>query len=209
MKVQTAYRILAPRYDRLRPLWAGGRLGGAELFLEGEILPRYCPPGSVILDLGCGTGANLERLLRLGISFRQYVGIDLSPVMLGYAQKKFSHLKSVEFCQSNIQQLPFDDNTFEFALSTWAMEHAPYVNLAMDEALRILKGGAYLALLFHSLPYLPWRAPARLIEPIFKLAFQMRFLTPHDYYSSHSKGAIWQFAQGLHTLLLLEKEGGS
>ncbi len=206
MKVQTAYQILAPRYDRLRPLWADGMLGDAERFLKREIIPQHCPPGGVVLDLGCGTGANLEKILRMDIPVKQYAGVDISPAMLRCARRKFSWFRGAEFYLSGLERLPFSDNTFDFAISTWAYEHVPQVDLAVGETLRVLKRGASLALLFHSLPRLPWRIPAYLIKPIFRYVLSMRLLSPQDYPSSDSRNYIWHFAKGLHTLILLRKD---
>lgn len=206
MKVQTAYRILAPGYDWLRPLWAGGILGDAERFLERAILPQHCPPGGVVLDLGCGTGANLERILKMGIPIRKYAGVDISPAMIRCARRKFSWFRDAQFYLSDLERLPFSDSTFDFAISTWALEHVPQVKLAVDEALRVLKRGACLVLLSHSLPSLPWRIPVYLIKPIFRLAPPMRLLSPRDYSSSDSGNHTWYFAKGLHTLHLLTTE---
>lgn len=205
MKVQKAHQVFAPGYDPLRPLWTGGPLGHAEQFLEREILPRYCPTGATILDLGCGTGANLSRILRLGIPIGRYVGVDTSPAMLQHARQKFSSLKNAEFYIGDIERLSFGDSTFDFALSTWALEHILQVELAVAEALRVLKRGAHLALLFHSIPGFPWSIPVRLAEPVFRLAFPIRFLDP-DHQFSMSLENHWHFAKGLHTLLLLIKD---
>ena len=204
-RIQRAYKVIAPAYDRLRPLWTGGALGHAERFLERRALPQYCPPGATVLDLGCGTGANLERLLRTGIPVSRYVGVDISPAMLQRARQKFSWLKSAEFYIGDIARLSFSDNTFDFALSTWALEHVPQIEVAVTEALRVLKRGAHLAVLFHSIPDFPWSIPVRLVEPIFRLAFLIRFLDP-DYQFSMSLEHHWHFAKGLHTLLLLAKD---
>lgn len=209
MKVQTAYRILAPGYDWLRPIWAGGILGDAEHFLEREIIPKHCPPGGVMLDLGCGTGANLERILRMGVPIKQYAGVDISPAMIRSARRKFSWFRSAQFYLSDLERLPFSDNTFDFVICTWTLEHVPQVKLAVDEALRVLKRGACLVLLFHSLPNLPWRIPVYLIESIIKLVLPIRFFSPRDYFSSNSRKHVWHFAKGLHTLHLFTKEAAA
>ncbi len=204
-RIQRAYGVFAPGYDRLRPLWTGGPLGHAEQFLEREILPQYCPAGGVVLDLGCGTGANLGRILRTGILVSRYVGVDISPAMLRHARQKFSSVKSAEFYPEDMKRLSFSDNTFDFALSTWALEHVPQVELAVTEALRVLKRGAHLAVLFHSIPDFPLSIPVRLAEPFFRLAFPIRLLDPDQQFSmsfEHHR----HFAKGLHTLLLLVKE---
>jgi len=204
-KIQRGYSVLAFAYDRLRPLWTGGVLGQAEQFLEREVLPQYCPPSAAVIDLGCGTGANLERILRAGIPISRYVGLDISPAMLQRARQKFSSPKNAEFYIGDIERLSFGDNSFDFALSTWAMKHVPQVELAVAEALRVLKRGAHLAVLFHSIPDFTWSIPVRLAEPIFRLAFPMRFLDP-DHRFSINLEHHWHFAKGLHTLLLLVKE---
>ncbi len=204
-KIQRAYGSMAFAYDRLRPLWTGGALGHAEQFLERRVLPQYCPLGAAVLDMGCGTGANLERILRTGIPISRYVGVDISPAMLRRARQKFSSLKIAEFYIGDIERLSFSDNTFDFALSTWALEHVPQIELTVAEALRVLKTGAHLAVLFHSIPDFPWSIPVRLAEPIFRLAFPIRFFDP-DYQFSMSLEHHWHFAKGLHTLLVLGKD---
>ncbi len=204
-KIQRAYKVLAPAYDRLRPLWTSGPLGHAEQFMERRVLPQYCPSGAAVLDMGCGTGANLERILRTGIPISRYVGVDISPSMLGRARRKFSRLKSAEFYLGDIERLSFGDNTFDFALSTWSLEHVPQIEPAVAEALRVLKRGAHLAVMFHSMPDFPWSIPVRLAEPFFSLAFPIRFLNP-DYQFSMSLEHHWRFAKGLHTVLILGKD---
>ena len=208
MKVQKTYRMLAPGYDWLRPIWAGGILGDAEHFLEREIIPQHCPLGGVVLDLGCGTGANLERMLRMGVPIRQYAGVDISSAMIRCARRKFFWFRGAQFYLGDLERLPFSDNTFDFAISTWALEHVPQVKPAVDEALRVLKRGACLVLLSYSLPNLPWRIPVYLIQPIIRLALQMRFLSPRDY-SSDSGNHTWHFAKGFHTLHLLTTEAAT
>ncbi len=205
IKIQRAYKVLAPAYDRLRPLWAGGALGHAEQFLERKVIPQYCPSGAAVLDLGCGTGANLGRILRTGIPISRYVGVDISPAMLRHARQKFSWLKSAEFYIGDVERLSFSDNTFDFALSTWALEHVPQTEVAVTEALRVLKRGAHLAVLFHSIPDFPWSIPVRLAEPIFRLAFPIQFLDP-DHQFSINLEYHWHFAKGLHAVLVLGKD---
>lgn len=206
-KIRRGYRLFAPWFDRLRPLWAGGILGEAERFLERKILPQYCPPGAAVLDLGCGTGANLDRLLRSGIPFRRYAGIDISPAMLGQARKKFATLVNAEFYIGDIEKLSFDDDSFDFVLSTWAFEHLSRVEPAVADALRVLKQSGHLALLYHSLPNFPFRIPALGAEAIFRYTLPLRFLPAEQYSFSDNIIQSHHFAGGLHTLLLLAKSG--
>src|SRR5262249_18489750 len=64
------YRVHARLYDWTRPFLLFGRRTAAAALEAG--------PGMLVLDVGCGTGANFERLLGTGASI---VGIESSPSM--------------------------------------------------------------------------------------------------------------------------------
>lgn len=76
-----AYEILAPFYDRL-----GGEVdydGWAD-FVERKFRAHGIGPGSLILDLACGTGKMTYRMLERGYDV---IGADLSPDMLSVARE--------------------------------------------------------------------------------------------------------------------------
>lgn len=146
------------------------------------------------------------RIIRTGIPISRYVGVDISPAMVGRARQKFSWLKSAEFYIGDIERLSFGDNTFDFTLSTWALEHVPQIEVAVTEALRVLKRGVHLAVLFHSIPDFPWSIPVRLAEPVFRFVFPFRFLDTLHHPSSHSLRYSWHFVKGFHTVLVLGKD---
>ncbi len=60
-------------------------------------------------------------------------------------------------------------------------------------------------LLSKSPPDFPWSIPVRLAEPIFRLAFPIRFLDP-DHQFSINLEHHWHFAKGLHAVLVLGKD---
>ena len=62
MNIVAAYTLLAPVYDLSRPLWAKWLMARAEVYLEQKVLPCRLTTETRILDLGCGTGINQERL---------------------------------------------------------------------------------------------------------------------------------------------------
>ncbi|MFJ6216718.1 class I SAM-dependent methyltransferase [Streptomyces sp. NPDC092296] len=74
-------------YDRLAPVWAATTDDGAyNGHLERPALRSLVPPdlrGSVVLDAGCGAGAQAEWLLDQG---GEVVGVDLSPAMVEQAR---------------------------------------------------------------------------------------------------------------------------
>lgn len=190
----------------------------AEQCLESEILPRYLTPQARILDLGCGTGANLERLVRLGLPFGTYTGLDLTPAMLARAGlKEPARLKwharnrvrgngcgeRVRLLRGDMRCIPFSDASFDFVLSTWAAEHAHPAKQVVGEGLRVLKPGGHMALLCHCCPPGPWRWLLRLTEGL----LLMHCPDPNDL-KSEAQILSRYFHGGLETLVLFRKPGG-
>ncbi len=167
------YNTLAPVYDPVRPLWANLLAGRVERFLEQDILLRYLPAGAAILDIGCGTAANLTRLRRLGLDFGCYVGVDLTPGMLRRAVRQTNDGRAT-FYRGDATCLPFADGSFDFVLSTWMLSHIPRPGQVVGEALRVLKEGGHFALLFWSRPAFPLNLAMRPVE----WAFRMRCPLP-------------------------------
>lgn len=100
-------------------------------------LPRAARPGSLALDLGCGTQVHQEVCEYAGY---EYVGLDYADpaaLLLGDGQA-----------------LPFRDGSFDFILSIAVFEHIPNPLLAMREAHRVLKpGGIFLGTIAFQEPF--------------------------------------------------------
>jgi ubiquinone/menaquinone biosynthesis C-methylase UbiE len=207
--VQKLYRWWAPYYDGFRVSWRKIMAEGIEGYLEKEILTRFLFPQARILDLGCGTGANPERLLRLNLPFAEYVGIDLTEEMLEIAKQKAQGLSQIKFFQGDIHNLPFVGEEFDLVISTWAFEHLAQPERVAREALRVLKRGGRVVLLFSSLPSFPLRL---VISPI-ELFLRMKCLTREQYLAFPHLQLVRSFAGGFETLVVLEKqvdgEGGA
>jgi ubiquinone/menaquinone biosynthesis C-methylase UbiE len=241
LDITTAYTILAPLYDFFRPWWIAVMAREAEECLESEILSQYVTPSARILDLGCGTGANLERLLRLALPFGTYTGLDLTPAMLSRARLKEPALglrtesfdPSIELeigsaqdspqaeglpkglapnvvkgsdrdrarlLRGDMHHLPFPDGSFDFVLSTWAVEHARPAEQVVCEGLRVLKPGGHLALLCHCCPPGPWHWLLRLTEGL----LLMHCPAPDDL-KSDAQILSRYFLGGVETLVLFRK----
>ena len=68
-----------------------------------------------ILDLGCGTGLELEYYLRINPS-AEVTGIDLAPGMLGALKAKFPD-KNLHLILGSYFEVPFGENEFEGTVS--------------------------------------------------------------------------------------------
>jgi SAM-dependent methyltransferase len=97
---------------------------------------RY-PSGSVVLEVGCGVGAQTLTLARQSPGAR-FVSVDISADSLAEAERRadLAGLTNVEFRQTDIFALPFTAGSFDHVFVCFVLEH-----LARPvAALRILRG---------------------------------------------------------------------
>ena len=115
------------------------------------------PDNGRVLDVGTGTGIiALDVAARLGPQGK-VVGIDLSDGMLATASKKAQQkgLESrTEFLKMDAENLTFEDNSFDAALSLYALRHFPNPDKSVNEIFRVLKPGASIVAAVGSPPAL-------------------------------------------------------
>jgi len=92
-----------------------------------------------ILDVGCGTGANLEMLSQFG----QAEGVDVSAEALSFCRAR--GLENVK--QGEAEALPYEDNSFDLVTGLDVVEHLDDDLAGLKEMRRVLRRGGH-ALLF-------------------------------------------------------------
>ncbi|ASJ02012.1 hypothetical protein A3L09_01400 [Thermococcus profundus] len=92
-----------------------------------------------VIELGVGTGLNLP-FYPEGV---EVVGIDISEKMLEKARKKRSKAK-VSLMKADARKLPFPDNSFDTAVSTFFLCVIPEKEVVVREIRRVLKSGGVL-----------------------------------------------------------------
>lgn len=102
---------------------------------------REITRGSLLLDLGCGTG----RSSRPFVTDNQVCGIDISIHMLNEAKKLNS--ENLFLVAGDIEYLPMKDETFDVVISYGCLHHLPDPFKGLREAYRVLKFGGKLFLL--------------------------------------------------------------
>ncbi len=147
-KVKGVYRRLAKWYDSTRKVWDPKFAALAEKEFN-RLLAEYIKDGMEILDLGVGTGINIERILGHNISFESYKGIDLSAEMLAEAKRKFGHLENLTLCTGDIMHLEIDKE-YDGIISTLVFSHLRHQEEIVQKLLAVLKPGGVLLLLFFS-----------------------------------------------------------
>ncbi len=98
--------------------------------------------GDSLLDIGCGTGASLLPFLDRGL---QITGIDPSQYMLDIAFKKVGH--RVDLHRGFAEDLPFDDNSFNYACFITTLEFVEDPKKAIEEACRVAKDRIFIGVL--------------------------------------------------------------
>lgn len=93
-----------------------------------------------ILDLACGTGRWLERLMSIGGA--SGVGLDRSEAMLQIARGK--GLIAGKLTRAACENLPFRSNVFDLAICSFAIGHIPDVGSMARELARVTRSSGDL-----------------------------------------------------------------
>jgi len=101
------------------------------------MIARYAPlEGKRILDTGCGLGMYVRAFRRFS---DEVYGIDLDPDRITQASRELPNLQV-----ASAERLPFEDNSFDVALSHEVWEHVGDDRAAAREAVRVLRPGGRL-----------------------------------------------------------------
>jgi len=103
-------------------------------------------PDERVLDVGCGTGAFEERLVKAGAA-GDVVGVDLSPNMLRQARAKLAEAPTLAFQQADVHALPFDNDGFDVAVSASTFHYFEDPDQALMEIAHVLRPGGRLVVL--------------------------------------------------------------
>ncbi len=171
--VRLFYRLTAWIYDPIRRWWSK-RAAEAESELD-ALFAKNIQSNSRILELGPGTGVNLERLYRVSSEFQSYLGIDLSEEMLSRARRVAQGDPAVELRLGDVRELSSVEGPFDFVVSTWILSHLEQPEATVRAALEKLAPGGAAVFLFGTAPRSGvvraiyraiWRAgSARLVDP--------------------------------------------
>ena len=149
----------APGYDR--------QISFFERILFGDGRQWVCSQAEGrVLELACGTARNLP-FYPTGV---EVTGVELSPEMLAIGRKRADELgASVDLQVGDVQQLEFDDQSFDTVTCTLGFCTIPDTTAAASEALRVLRPGGRLLMLEHvRSPVWAVRAVERLLDPLFR-----------------------------------------
>jgi ubiquinone/menaquinone biosynthesis C-methylase UbiE len=146
----------ASRYDRGMRLLTFGRIGGLYRAIAGHI-----PPGSEVLEIGCGTGGLTAELAGRGC---RVTAVDRSPQMLAIAARKLAEIDtaaSPRLLPLSITGLDrtFGAGAFDYVVSCLVLSEltATEERYALDCSVRLLRPGGGLVIADEVLPANPVR----------------------------------------------------
>lgn len=90
-----------------------------------------------VLEVGCGTGELAARIS--AETSADVVAIDLSPRMIELARSR-----GVDASVADVQQLPFENGSFDCIVAAWMLYHAPELDCALSEIARVLDAAGFL-----------------------------------------------------------------
>jgi len=106
------------------------------------------PPGSAVLEAGCGVGAQTIILARNHPETR-FTAIDISEESLGKAQALLERegLHNVRFQKADIFALPFEFEQFDHVFVCFVLEHVPDPVKALASLKHVLKTGGSITVI--------------------------------------------------------------
>ncbi len=106
------------------------------------------PDGSLILECGCGTGAQTLIQTRQNPQAR-YISMDISCQSLQEAKDRINNhqIKNVDFTQGDLFHLPFPDATFDHIFICFVLEHLPNPESGLMHLKRVLKPGGTITVI--------------------------------------------------------------
>jgi ubiquinone/menaquinone biosynthesis C-methylase UbiE len=100
-----------------------------------------------VLEIGAGTGQSFSHYERA----REVVATEPDPFMLGRAQRRLEELglTNVQLRQCTSEDLPFEDDSFDHAVSVLVLCTVKDLRRALAEVRRVLKPGGTLRFIEH------------------------------------------------------------
>jgi SAM-dependent methyltransferase len=105
-------------------------------------------PGEDVLDVGCGAGMDTLVAAQMVGPSGSVTGIDMTPEMVAKARGSVTEmgLDNVTIVEGSAEQLPFEDASFDVAISNGVIDLIPDKDAVFSEITRVLRPGGRIQL---------------------------------------------------------------
>lgn len=110
--------------------------------IEISILRKYLKENDSVLEVGCGTGLILSKVVKFVVNG---IGIDISENMLKIAKNK-----GLNVFYGNGEEIPFSDNQFDVVYSFKVLPHIKNIENVLNEIKRVTKPNGIILLEFYN-----------------------------------------------------------
>ncbi len=149
-RVDSVFHSVARRYDLMNDLMSAGLHRAWKAQLVSMLRPSKSRPYAH-LDVAGGTGDVAFRVLEAGGPATNVTVLDINESMLrvGAERTEGRYGDRIAFVTGNAESLPLPDAAFDSYTIAFGIRNVPRIDLALEEARRVLKpGGRFLCLEF-------------------------------------------------------------
>ena len=101
------------------------------------------------LDVACGTGDLGKLFLDFTDKNGEITSSDSNKKMIEKGKKRLRNYKNIKWVVAEAEELPFENNSFDFYTISFGLRNTKNLNKSLSEAYRVLKpGGRYMCLEF-------------------------------------------------------------
>ena len=147
--VNEVFHKVAKRYDIMNDVMSAGLHRIWKDAMIAALNPRKDPDYKV-LDVAGGTGDIAFRIVEASGRLAHATVLDINGSMLGVgaerAEKK-GLSPNLTFVEANAEELPFENNSFDAYTIAFGIRNVPRIDVALQEAFRVLKRGGRLLVL--------------------------------------------------------------
>ncbi|MET3289516.1 UNVERIFIED_CONTAM: demethylmenaquinone methyltransferase/2-methoxy-6-polyprenyl-1,4-benzoquinol methylase [Brevibacillus sp. OAP136] len=156
--VHSVFESIADEYDRMNNVIS---FGSHVAWRNYTMKQLNVQPGQAAIDIACGTCDWTISLADAVGKTGNVVGLDFSQNMLDVGAYKIEQLgihEGIELVNADAMNLPYDDNTFDYATIGFALRNVPDVQRVLNEMTRVVKpGGKVVSLEVSKPPFIPYR----------------------------------------------------
>jgi SAM-dependent methyltransferase len=110
-----------------------------------KYLEQHLQGAKRVLSVGCGPGVFLRELATIHLD-AEFVGVDLSAERILQAEERLRGVPNARVLIGEAQALPFESDSFDFVFCRFLMEYLPDKQPALQEMVRICRGGGKILL---------------------------------------------------------------